>query len=203
MAVFDVATLDRASVYRVMSGLVVPRPIGWISTRSATGVLNLAPFSFFTVVGTDPPLVGFSINMRKTRGFKDTFVNVRDTGEFVVNFVDAATLAAMDASSAEFAPEVDEFKAVGLTPAADNLFVKAPRVAESPAQFECRHERTIDFGEYNFIVGEVKAFHLRDGLCGPNLRIDFEQYQWVGRLTGATYVPASAGFKLANAAHPE
>lgn len=201
MPAYDVAALDRASLYRLMSGLIVPRPIAWISTRSAEGVLNLAPFSFFTVVGTDPPLVGISINMRKERGLKDTFVNITATGEFVVNFVDAAVLAKMDASSAEFPPEVNEFEAVGLTPAYDNRVVGAPRVSESPAQFECRHERSVDFGEYNFVVGEVVAVHLRDGLCGPNLRVDFDQFQWVGRLTGATYVAASPGFTLADGVH--
>jgi len=201
MAALDVSTLDRAAIYRVLTGLVVPRPIGWISTLSTTGMPNLAPFSFFTVVGTQPPLVGFSVNMRKDRGFKDTFVNVQQTGEFVVNFVDAATVAAMDASSAEFPPEVNEFEEVGLTAVTDNLFVKAPRVAESPAQLECRHDRTIDFGEYNFVVGEVKAFHLREGLCNERLRIDFDKFDWIGRLTGSMYVHASTGFVVPDGVH--
>ena len=186
--------LDRAAIYRLLTGLVVPRPIGWISTLSTDGTPNLAPFSFFTVVGTERPLVGFSVNMTKDRGPKDTLVNVHATGEFVVNFVDAGTLVAMDASSAEFAPEVNEFEAVGLTATSENLFVAAPRVAESPAQMECRHERTVDFGEYSFIVGEVLAFHLRDGLCNEGLRVDLQSYQWVGRLTGGKYVHSTPGF---------
>jgi len=192
----DVATLDRAAIYRLLSGLIVPRPIAWVSAVSRSGVNNLAAFSFFTVVGNDPPLIGFSCNMTKPRGLKDTQVNIHDTGEFVVNIVDRDTLVRMDQSAEPYPPEVDEFVAAGLTPAWDTLRVKAPRVAESPAQFECRHERTVDFGEYAFIVGEVLAVHLRDGLTDERLRVDFDAFQWVGRLTGGQYCEKTAGFRV-------
>jgi len=196
MKSLDVAALDRASIYRVMTGLIVPRPIAWVSSLSSTGVPNLAAFSFFTVVSTEPPLLAFSINTSKSRGMKDTFINIHDTGEFVINMVDGATVAAMDESSEEYPPEVDEFALVGMTPAYDTLKVKAPRVAEAPAQFECRHERTVNFSDYSLIVGEVLALHLRDGLSDDRLRIDFDAYDWVGRLTGGQYVERSKGYSV-------
>ena len=196
MKSLDASTLDRAALYRLLTGLIVPRPIAWVSSVSRGGVNNLAAFSFFTVVGNDPPLIGFSCNTTKPRGLKDTQVNIHETGEFVVNFVDRDNLVAMDRSAEPYSPDVDEFVAAGLTPVWDALRVKVPRVAESPAQFECRHERTVDFGEYAFIVGEVLAVHLRDGLTDERLRIDFDAYQWVGRLTGGQYCERTPGFRV-------
>jgi flavin reductase (DIM6/NTAB) family NADH-FMN oxidoreductase RutF len=194
MRTLRVSALERDATYRLLAGLVVPRPVAWVSTLSRSGVPNLAPFSFFTVVGASPPLLGVSINQGKARGPKDTFVNIRDTGEFVVNIGDADTVAAMEATSAEVPPEVDEFRLAGLTAVYDNCFVQAPRVAQAPAQFECVHERTVDFGEYAFVVGEVKAVHLREGLCDERLRIDLERFRWVGRLAGGQYCHATPGF---------
>lgn len=194
MKSIDIDTLDRNAVYRVLTGLIVPRPIAWVSSLSALGVRNLAAFSFFTVVSVAPPMIAFSINTSKSRGMKDTYVNIHETGEFVVNMVDHATVAAMDRSSQDYPPEVDEFALVGLTPVYDTLKVKTPRIAEAPAQFECRHERTVPFSDYSLIVGEVVALHLRDGLSSDRLRIDFDAYDWVGRLTGGEYVARTAGF---------
>jgi len=196
MKSIDTSTLDRSTIYRVLTGLIVPRPIAWVSSVSMTGVPNLAAFSFFTVVSTAPPMVAFSINTSKSRGMKDTFVNIHDTKEFVVNMVDHSTVAAMDLSAEEYPPEVDEFELAGVTPAYDTLHVKAPRVAEAPAQFECRHERTVAFADYSLIVGEVLAFHLAPGLSDERLRINFDAYQWVGRLTGGKYCDRTEGYSV-------
>jgi flavin reductase (DIM6/NTAB) family NADH-FMN oxidoreductase RutF len=196
MKSLSVSDLDRSATYRLLSGLIVPRPIAWVSTQSLAGVRNLAAFSFFTVVSADPPMIGMSLNMTKSRGLKDTYVNIHETGEFVVNVVDQNTVSSMDASSDEYPADVDEFDVVKVTPAYDTLYVKAPRVAESPAQFECVHERTVDFGEYNFVVGKIVAFHLRDGLSNEQLRVNFDDYKWVGRLTGAEYCSCTPGFKV-------
>lgn len=189
-----VADLDRDALYRLLSGLVVPRPIAWVSTVSPAGVPNLAPFSFFTVVGASPALLGVSINQTKARGPKDTFANVRDTGAFVVNIGDEDTAAAIEATSAEVGPEVDEFRLAGLTALHDTLAVRVPRVAEAAASFECVHERTVDFGEYAFVVGEVRAVHLREGLCDARMRVDLDRFRWVGRLAGGRYCRATPGF---------
>lgn len=194
-----VADLDRDAAYRLLTGLVVPRPIAWVSTVSTDGVPNLAPFSFFTIVGASPPLLGVSVNQTNARGPKDTFANVRDTGGFVVNIGDQDTVAAIEATSAEVGPEVDEFVLAGLTAVHDTRVVRAPRVAEAAASLECVHERTVDFGEYAFVVGEVRAVHLRDGLCDERLRVDMDRFRWVGRLAGGRYCSATPGFVPARA----
>ena len=98
------------------------------------------------------------------------------------------------ATSAEVDPSVDEFALAGLTALHDTIAVRVPRVAEAAASLECVHERTVDFGEYAFVVGEVRALHLRDGLCDARLRVDFEQFRWIGRLAGGRYCRASPGF---------
>jgi flavin reductase (DIM6/NTAB) family NADH-FMN oxidoreductase RutF len=151
--------------------IVAPRPIGWISSRSATGVLNLAPYSFFNAFCDNPPLVGFSCTGQK----KDSVNNVEQTGEFAYNLVTRSLAEAMNATSATVAPEVNEFELAGLTPAPSRI-ISAPRVAESPVSFECRcteiHQLKAANGEKApawLVLGEVVAVHidkslLRDGV---------------------------------------
>lgn len=134
----DPAALTQQQLYKILVGSVVPRPIAWVSTLNAAGQRNLAPFSFFNVVCPQPPTLSIATQIRGTDGLeKDTAYNIRATGEFVVNIVTEATLSAMNITSTEFAPEVDEFAAARLTPA-PSIMVKPPRVLESPIQFECK-----------------------------------------------------------------
>ncbi|SDG39425.1 MULTISPECIES: flavin reductase family protein [unclassified Duganella] len=152
------------------NAIVGPRPIGWISTRSASGMLNLAPYSFFNAFNYTPPLIGFA-----SLGRKDTLVNIEETGEFVWNLATRPLAEAMNASCAAAPPEVDEFQLAGLTPQPSNI-VSVPRVAESPVAFECKRSQIIRLHgasgvETNswLILGEVVGVHiarelLRDGI---------------------------------------
>ena len=152
------------------NAIVGPRPIGWISTQSATGATNLAPYSFFNAFNYVPPIVGFA-----SIGAKDTLRNVQETGEFVWNLATRPLAEAMNASCAAVGPEVDEFTLAGLTPAPSRL-VAAPRVAETPVAFECKVTQIIQLQQVSgetvptwLVLGEVVGVHiaaasLKDGI---------------------------------------
>lgn len=147
------------------NAIVGPRPIGWISSKSAAGVLNLAPYSFFNAFNYTPPLIGFS-----SVGYKDTVRNIEETGEFVWNLVTRDLAEAMNQSCAAVPPEVNEFELAGLTPQASTL-VGVPRVAESPVTFECRLSQLLQLrgadGEAVnswLVLGEVVAVHIESRL---------------------------------------
>src|SRR3954464_2722453 len=129
--------------YKLLIGLVIPRPIAWISTRSANGVANCAPFSFFNVFSEDPPLCVIGINPRSDGAMKHTLKNIRRTKEFVVNLADESTANAMHVSSYEFPEDVSEFDKAGLTPA-PAVTVQHPRIAQAAACLECRVERILE-----------------------------------------------------------
>ena len=147
------------------NAIVGPRPIGWISSQSSAGLLNLAPYSFFNAFNYSPPLIGFS-----SIGYKDTVRNIEETGEFVWNLVTRDLAEAMNLSCAAVAPEVNEFELAGLTPQASSL-VKPPRVAESPVAFECKLSQMIRLRGANgvlvdswLVLGEVIGVHIADNL---------------------------------------
>lgn len=148
------------------NAIVGPRPIGWISTRSRAGVLNLAPYSFFNAFNYTPPIVGFA-----SIGYKDTVRNVEETGEFCWNLATRSLAARMNATCAAVPPDVDEFALAGLTPAASRL-VGVPRVAEAPVSFECRLTQLIRLQGADgqavpswLVLGEVIGVHIdRDAL---------------------------------------
>ena len=143
----DPAAHSVAEIYKLMVGLIVPRPVALVSTVDKDGVANVAPFSFFSGIGSNPPTVLFCPSLRSAGDHrKDTLRNVEQTGEFVINIVSAAIAAATNDTAAEVAPEVDEFELAGLTPLASEV-VRAPRVAESPAQFECKLLQIVFTGE--------------------------------------------------------
>src|ERR1700739_4459237 len=147
----DPAGQPRRQSYKLMTGIIVPRPIALVSTVDAAGNANLAPFSFFAGVGSAPPTVLFCPALRpagteKAGQRKDTLRNVEETRQFVINIVSEAIAAQTNMPSAEVGPEVDEFKLSGLTPLASEV-VRAPRVAESPAQMECKLIQVIYIGD--------------------------------------------------------
>ena len=146
---FDPAAEGPRGFYRLMTSLVTPRPIAWVSTRSAEGVDNLAPHSFFTVVCADPPMVAFS-----SVGRKDTLRNVEATGEFVVNLIGEALTEQANLTGTDFPTELSEFDAAGLTREPGER-VKAPRVAESPAALECAVHSTQELGDSTLVIGRV------------------------------------------------
>ena len=182
--IVDTATLDPTSAYKLLIGSILPRAIGWVSTLSSSGVANLAPISFFTAVGRQPPMVSLSLQPRSDGvTLKDTFVNIRDTGEFVVNMATLTHAHEMHRSAFEFASEVDEFSAVGLEKEA-SVAVRPPRVKGVPISMECRLDRIIPIGSLgdHVVFGEVLRFHIRDDIYLAGGRIDTAAVQAVGRL---------------------
>ena len=199
MLTFNPADCQQRQIYKLMTGIIVPRPIALVSTMDAKGAANLAPFSFFCGVGSAPPTVLFCPALRSADSFeqglpadtrKDTLRNVEETGEFVVNVVSEAIAAAANAASAEVLPEVDEFVLSGLTPVPSEA-VRPPRVAESPAQMECKLLQIIYTGHKPasgvIVLGEVVRFHLREDLF-ENFRVDPAGLDAVGRMAGNTWV---------------
>lgn len=172
-----------------MTSLVVPRPIGWLSTWGEDGTANVAPFSYFNALSASPMLVAVSVGHRKT-GPKDTLVNVRARKAFCFNVVSVGQLEAMNETSAEVGPEVDEFDLAGLTLVRSDR-VDAPYVGEAPAVFECvlRKEVDLDGAPNTLVIGEVVAVRLDPalGLLEGTLAVDPEKLRPVGRLSGAAY----------------
>jgi flavin reductase (DIM6/NTAB) family NADH-FMN oxidoreductase RutF len=199
MLTFYPADCDLKQIYKLLTGLIVPRPIALVSTVARSGVANLAPFSAFCQVGANPPAVLFCPALRAPGGKdmgchsdlrKDTLRNVEETGEFVVNVVNETIAASVNDTAAEVPPEVDEFQLAGLTPMASEA-VRPPRVAESPAQIECKLLQVIYVGRAPgagvIVLGEVVRFHVREDLF-EDFRIDPAALDAVGRMAGNTWV---------------
>lgn len=171
---------DRA--YAVLSALVVPRPIAWVTTINTDGVVNAAPFSFFNVLGSEPPIVGFCPGDRADGTPKDTALNVRLTHEFVVNLVDESVAEAMNKTAASLPRGANELEAAGLH-ALPSSVVRPPRIAEAPASLECKEWGTLQIGDNRLIIGLVKRIHLRDDLFDPEtLRVRSENFHVIGRM---------------------
>ena len=195
---FDPSEHDDVEIYKLLIGLVVPRPIGWIGSVSATGVRNLAPFSFFNAVAASPPTVLFS-TIRAGGARKDTLANVEETRVFSVNIVTEETVEAMNRTSGSYAPDVDEFELAGLT-AVQGTVVGAPMVAEAKANLECRVGQIVPVGTdgpmaASVVIGEVVRIHV-DGAILDGTRIDQEALRAVGRMGGPTYTRTRDLFSL-------
>lgn len=199
------SSLPWQSIYKLMIGSIAPRPIGWISTVDEGGRPNLAPFSFFNAAGANPPHVLFCPMVRDTDGQrKDTVNNVRATGEFVVNIFGEALAGQMNLTSTEFAADVNEFEAAGLT-AAPSLVVRPPRVLESPMHYECQVAQIVELGQEPgagcIVIGRVLHIHVADELLVGGDKIDIAALQPIGRLAGNGYCRvAPAMFDLARPA---
>ncbi|TDW30240.1 flavin reductase family protein [Cryobacterium psychrophilum] len=164
---FDPAQLPSRDFYRLLTSVVVPRPIAWVSSTSATGVHNLAPHSFFTVASVTPPIIQFT-----SVGEKDTLRNIEATGDFVVNFSPASLFEEINATATAFEPDVSEFDRAGLTREPSRT-VSSPRVKESPTALECRLHETIRMGDCTLVFGLVThAAISTDVLDGDHPRID-------------------------------
>jgi flavin reductase (DIM6/NTAB) family NADH-FMN oxidoreductase RutF len=183
----DPATADARAVYRLLIGSVVPRPIGWASTVSASGVANLAPFSFFTVVCVAPPMISLTIMPKADGSEKHTLRNVRATGEFCFNVVTRPTWQQMVDSANGFPEDDSEFAETGLTPIAA-VRVKAPRVKEAPIHFECKLERVLELGPKRqaLVIGEVVYIHVDPAVMSDGY-IDMRKLDPIGRLNGFFY----------------
>jgi len=174
--------------YKLLVGLVVPRPIAWVTSSSPAGLVNAAPYSFFNVLGDDPPLVMISVENRDAGPMKDTARNILETKEFVVNMADESTLEKMHASSNPYPPEVSEPEVLGLA-LAPSLAVGPPRLADSPVSFECRLHTHLDLGGRHLLIGQVHWLHVHEGIVDPeSLRVQMDVYHPVGRLYANRYV---------------
>lgn len=197
MTTFRTVDLDRTDAYKLTTGLVVPRPIGWIGTYGADGVANLAPYSFFQAVATNPPVIIFSTGVADG-GIKDSLANCRTSGVFTANLVDHELSVAMNETAADVPPSVDEFGLAGIT-AKQFGSVEAPGVAEAKAVLECRVVNEVLLGsaplEHAVTFGEVVAFHILDEVL-DGTRVDPVKLDAVGRLAGSNYASTRDQFAI-------
>ena len=198
---YETAKNDHGLARPPFKSCAVPRVIGWLSTVSADGVSNLAPYSQFTNLTFDPPYVLVSINRGPTGKRKDTCVNIEATGEFVYNIVPYALRNAMNVTAAPFPPEVDEFEKAGLTKGKCEL-VKPCRVADSPINLECKYVQTIVLpgdsksGTVDIIIGKVVGVHLADEVILPDGKIDMEKIRPLARMGYSDYTSVEHVFEL-------
>lgn len=182
----DPKNLEWKEAHDLLTSIIVPRPIAFVSTIGEDGVFNVAPFSLFTGICHTPMLAGFSIGRKRDGHKKDTLVNIESSGDFVINIVTEALAEAMNQASKNYPSSVDEFKEVGLNPVKADI-VKPPMVAESPMSMECRLVQMLEFGHAprynNFIIGEVLCVHIKDEFCTDG-EIRPSQFRAIGRLGG-------------------
>ncbi len=211
--VFDAREIDHQQTYRLLIGSVVPRPIAWVSTASAAGGTNLAPFSFFTMVSHYPPMASISVGEREKKP-KDTTRNILETKGYVIHAVANGWEERMNRSAGNYGPDESEFEATGLETLPSDL-VAAPRIKDAPLAMECRFERMIPFGDEwvtHLIIGEVLRWHVREDLiltvAGGKKYIDPERLRPVGRLGGPKYCRTREIFEMTapyvtpDSAHP-
>ncbi len=182
----DPSDLDAERAYRLITGIVVPRPIAWVTSLSGGGTVNLAPFSAFTFVSPKPPMLAISVG-RKAGVYKDTAHNILNNEEYVVHIADSSLMIAVHESSTEHPPDVSEVEELQLETLPSER-IKVPRLAAAPIAMECRFRQCLEFGETRsrLIVGEVLAFHIRDGLM-QNGKIETEALDPIARIGGPRY----------------
>ena len=197
--------LPYSEFYNLLISSVVPRPIAWVSTVSAAGQPNLAPFSFFNAVCADPPLLAFAPGLRRPRQpdavhgeVKDTLRNVRETKEFVVNVVTYELAEAMNLTSGEYDASVNEFELAKLTPQPSEI-VRAPRVAESPVSFECKLHQILDFSfsptSGSLVIGKIVSIYIDDAHLKEG-KLDRDSLDLVGRMGGIQYTRTTQRFEM-------
>jgi flavin reductase (DIM6/NTAB) family NADH-FMN oxidoreductase RutF len=199
---FDFTAIAAELRYKLLCSFVGPRPIALVTTRSATGVGNAAPMSFFNVFAQSPPLLILGIQDRAAAP-KDTTRNILETGEFVVNLVDEPIARQMVVCAVEFPPDVDEVRMAGFT-LRPSVTVRPGWIAEAPVSFECRLERAVEFPGRGIVFGEVCYMHVRDACIDPiTLRVRPEHYRPVARMHGDNYVTAKEWFVLPKMSYGE
>jgi flavin reductase (DIM6/NTAB) family NADH-FMN oxidoreductase RutF len=202
---FSASELSHNELYGILLNSVAPRPIAWVSTMSASGQINLAPFSFFNAVCVDPPLLAFATGLRQPKQTnaahgepKDTLRNVRETKEFVVNVVTYELAEAMNLTSGEYEASVNEFELAKLTPQPSKV-VRAPRVGESPVSFECTLYQILDFSTAptsgSLVIGEIVSIHINDAHIKEG-RLDRNSLDLIGRMGGMQYTKTTQRFEM-------
>jgi flavin reductase (DIM6/NTAB) family NADH-FMN oxidoreductase RutF len=186
---WNLETTERQHIYSLMGSCIVPRPIAWVSTQDKAGVNNIAPFSFFNGVSSNPPAISLAIAYNRGRedGRKDTLQNILDQGEFVVNVVTQATGLAMVATAVDYPADVDEFAVAKLTPVPSKT-VRPPRIAESPACFECTYYESIQVGNgpgsSTLVIGIIQHIYVDDAMLNEAGEIDLARMHIIGRVAG-------------------
>jgi len=192
------ANLNKRDSHELLMSAILPRPIAFVSTVGKDGIFNVAPFSCFAPVGMKPALVCLQIGGRRDGQKKDTLENIEFSKDFVVNVVDESFADAMNQASFDYPSSVDEFEKIGLTPAKSEI-VKAPRVAESPINMECRLLKILKFGEVpaesNIIIGELVLVHVKDELWAGD-HIDISKWKPIGRLGEELYCRMTDIFEM-------
>ena len=198
---FDFKALSAMERYKLLLATVLPRPIAWVSTKDTTGAVNLAPFSFFNVFGSDPATVGIGIGSKGPREPKDTRANIRATEQFVVNLVPFALAQEMRVSSIAFPKGVEEPKEAKLALAACER-VDVPRVAKAPVAMECTFMQEIALGGFSLVLGQIQLVHVRDEAVIDAQRqyIDAEKLDLIGRMEGGWYTKTRERFEMPNIA---
>ena len=198
--IIDPAKQSFKDNHKLMIGSIVPRPIAFVSTKSADGILNLAPFSYFNGVCSNPPTIMFAPARRGYDGLtKDTLNNIQDTNEFVVNIVSEDFVKPMVACATDYEKDVDEFEISNLTPA-DSLKVAPPLVKESKVSFECQLNTIVEIGKAEpgagfVVIGTIVMFHVDDKVYKDG-RIDLKELNPVGRLAGNSYTRVFDNFNV-------
>ncbi|MGJ8695755.1 MAG: flavin reductase family protein [Verrucomicrobiaceae bacterium] len=178
---FNLDTLPAGDRYRILASLVTPRPIAWVTTVDSEGRLNAAPFSFFNVFGSNPPIVAFAPGNRDRETPKDTARNIRRTGEFVVHMVDEPLGEAMVATAASLPHGESELAGLPLTTVPTEK-IAVPRIAEAPVALECTEHSTLEIGTNRLIIGIVHLVHARDGLFDEKGYLNHGAYHPLGRM---------------------
>ncbi|MCP4315148.1 MAG: flavin reductase family protein [Hyphomicrobiales bacterium] len=193
----DFEELSGQERYKLLTATIVPRPIALVTTRNEDGSTNAAPFSFFNVFSEDPPLVVLGLQSRPDFSLKDTTLNIRRTGEFVVNLVDESIAGAMVVCGADFAPDVSEIPAAGFT-LQKSPKIDVDRIVEAPFSFACRRVTVLQFTKIrDLAIGEILGFTAREGLVDKqSLRVDWDVYQPVGRLYADQYIRTRDRFSM-------
>ncbi|MGB7298576.1 MAG: flavin reductase family protein [Burkholderiaceae bacterium] len=192
------STLAPSDRYKILCGVIVPRPIAWITTVSRQGVVNAAPFSFFNVFSEDPPLVVVGLQHHADGRLKDTTRNIHDTGEFVINLCDEPLAQSMNDTAIDFPAEASEIDAIDLA-TTPSVSIAPPRLSDAPFAFECTRQVSMAFGPgRELLVGEPLRVHARPGLLdSSNFHVDFSRYHPVGRLFGDLYSRQGDIFSMA------
>jgi flavin reductase (DIM6/NTAB) family NADH-FMN oxidoreductase RutF len=204
MSGFSLRDLSKQDRYKLLSGVVIPRPIALVTTLDANGAVNAGPFSFFNVFSEDPPLVALGLQHKADRTPKDTTRNIHRDGEFVVNMVDEALASSMNDCAVDFPSGESEVAALGLaiSPSVD---VKVPRLAAAPFALECKRSVSLAFGPgRELLVGEVLRIHAREGLVdAANMYVDLAAYRPIGRLFGNLYTYQRESFVMDRETHSQ
>jgi flavin reductase (DIM6/NTAB) family NADH-FMN oxidoreductase RutF len=204
MSEFSLRELSKQDRYKLLSGIVIPRPIALVTTLDANGAVNAAPFSFFNVFSEDPPLVALGLQHKPDRSPKDTTRNIQRDGEFVVNMVDEALAKAMNDCAVDFPSGESELAALGLA-TSPSIDIKVPRIAAAPFAMECRRNVSLAFGPgRELLVGEVLRIHAREGLIdAENMYVDIAAYKPIGRLFGNLYTYQRQSFAMDRESHSQ